>query len=89
MDRWPRLINALAVKSVLHLFAIVWVSIIVLVGLFARPRVIEVVGPLYWMFIILPLFILLYMVWISFVILVRRDGRLFKPAATASRSKAE
>jgi hypothetical protein len=88
MERWSRLIAALAVKNVLHLFAIVWVSVVVLLWRFVRPEVIAAVGPRGWALTVLPLFILLFTVWISFVVLVRRDARLFA-ATDARRSRPE
>jgi hypothetical protein len=88
MTHWPRLVTALAVKNLLHLFAIVWVSIVVLLALFVRPDVIDAMGPLYWMFTVLPLFILLYMIWISFVVMVRRDAHLFATASAPRTRRA-
>lgn len=79
MTRWTHLISALAVKNLLHLYTIVWLSIVVLLGRFVRPEVISATGPHYWMLAVLLLFILLYVVWISLVMMVRRDASLSAP----------
>lgn len=77
MTRWTRLVSALAVRNLLHLYAIVWLSIVALLGRLVRPEVISAVGPRDWIWTVLLLFILLYGVWISLVMMVRRDARLF------------
>jgi hypothetical protein len=78
MTRWTHLISALAVKNLLHLYALVWLSIVALLGRFVRPEVIAALGPRDWMPAVPPLFILLYLVWIS-LMMVRRDANLSAP----------
>lgn len=75
MIRWPRLIAALAVKNLLHLTAVAWVSVIWLLRTFVRPEVIEAIGPLYWLLAVMSLFLLLYMIWITAVVVMRSDAR--------------
>lgn len=77
MNRWKRLISALAVKSLLHFMAIVWVSVIIVVGLFVRADIINAVGTRYWIAAVLPLIILLYTIWLSCVVMMLREARLF------------
>lgn len=75
MSRWPRLIAALAVRNLLHLTAVAWVSVIWLLCRFVRPDVIAAVGPAYWLLAVMSLFLLLYVIWISALMATRANGQ--------------
>lgn len=77
MDRLPQLINSLEVKNLTNLIAVIWLSLIALLGLFVRPAVILAVGARGWILTLLPLFALLFLILISLLTLVRGNAHLF------------
>jgi hypothetical protein len=86
ITRLPQIIRSLAIKNLLHLFAVIWLSVIGLLCLFVRPDVIEAVGD-NWSLTVLPMFALLYLVWISFVLILRQDARFFAVTDSAGRPR--
>ena len=80
VNRLPQLVHSLAVKNLLHLFAVIWLSVIVLFGLFSRPEVIKVVGAQGWNLGLRLVFALLFLVWISLVFMWWRGAQFFAVA---------
>jgi hypothetical protein len=65
------------VKTLPQTFVLLWLSVIGLMCLLVRPAVIKTLGAQYWVMTIGPLYILLFLMWISFVILMRNPPRGF------------
>jgi hypothetical protein len=70
----------LTVRSLPDFLVRVWLSLILAIYLLIRPSVISALGPARWMMSVLLPFILLGMVWVTFVVLVRRHEHLFAEA---------
>jgi hypothetical protein len=80
INHLPQLVHSLAVKNLLHLFAVVWLSVIVLFGLFSRPEVIKAVGAQGWSLGLRLVFALLFFVWISLVFMWWKGAQFFAVA---------
>jgi hypothetical protein len=72
------LVRAISVvKTLPQTFVLLWLSVIGVICMLVRPAVIQALGAQYWLMTIGPLYILLFLMWISFVVLIRNPPRGF------------
>ncbi len=69
---------ASGIRTLPQTFVMVWLSVIALAGVLARPAIIQGLGARYWLMAISPLYVLLFSLLVGFVLLGRNNPRTFK-----------